>query len=469
MQSDTAIIRLRHASSCGIDSIKRVSGFMPARNIISLIDVLDLEANPRNSKMSSVTKDIQGSIESTPDLFPLMSKGILLAASNFEELERGRFKLQFEKRNVEGILDGGHNTLAIGSFILLQAFKAAGKTSPKQGDYAIWENFKKLWGENRELVDDYIDAIDNNPEKLIELGVSNLRFTVPVEILLPATNDYETISAFQNSLLDICTARNNNAQLAESTKANRAGLFESLRSILAEKNPTIAERISWKSNDGNSVDVRDLIALAWIPLSRTSLTSGNNPAAETPNPPTLYSGKATTLNRYIKLICDDRISTEGSGSVREIKNPEIISALKLACDMPALYDRIFEFFPDLYNEAGGKFGRISAVKGQTNGKDDYETPFGGKKVNTPVPKGFVYPLVWGLRSIIERDEETGCLKWAVNPYEFIESPAFREVVTKFSASFSQLNYDPQKVGKGKYNYTTVEDAVTLAKLKILAK
>lgn len=469
MQQDTAIVRLRNAAPCTVDSIKRVSGFMPARNLINIIDVLDLDANPRNSKMSAVTKDIQSSIENTPELFPLMSKGILLAASNYEELERGRFKLQFEKRNVEGILDGGHNTLAIGSFILLQAFKAAGMKSPRQGEYDVWHKFKALWNENRNLVDGYIDMIDNDLDELREIGCSDLRFTVPVEILLPASNDYETVAYFQDSLLDICTARNNNAQLVESTKANRAGLFESLRNILMEKDPVVANRISWKTNDGNSIDVRDLISLAWVPLSMTSLTSGENPVVETPNPPTLYSGKATALNRYIKLICDDSVSTEGSGSVREIKNSEVISALRLACDMPALYDRIFESFPSLYNEAGGKFGRISAVKGKINSKDEYETTFSGRTVGTPVPKGFVYPLVWGLRSIIERNEETGLLEWAFDPFEFIDGPEFREVVAKFSASFAQLNYDPQKVGKGKYNYTTVEDAVTLAKLKMRAK
>ena len=52
---------------------------MPAKYMVSLIDELDLDANPRSSKLGSVTDAIQKSIRSdessNENLFPLQVKG----------------------------------------------------------------------------------------------------------------------------------------------------------------------------------------------------------------------------------------------------------------------------------------------------------------------------------------------------------------------------------------------------------
>ena len=109
---------------------------MPAKYMASLIDELDLDANPRSSKLGSVTDAIQKSIRSdessNENLFPFKSKGILVATSYFEELDRSRFRLSFQRPDIEGILDGGHNTLDIGCYIYTEAEKALGKPAPSK-------------------------------------------------------------------------------------------------------------------------------------------------------------------------------------------------------------------------------------------------------------------------------------------------------------------------------------------------
>ncbi len=77
------------------------------------MDAATLEANPRTAKVGQITSDIRESIETTPDLFPFKTKGILVASANCKELERRRYHMTFENPAIEGILDGGHNTLAI--------------------------------------------------------------------------------------------------------------------------------------------------------------------------------------------------------------------------------------------------------------------------------------------------------------------------------------------------------------------
>lgn len=134
--STDIIVRFTDSYVQKLGDIKKVVGLMSPKSLIQIIDTLDLDANPRNSRLGSVTDAIQASIradELSPaqKLFPFKSKGILLASSSYEPLERGRYRLSFTPHDeVEGILDGGHNTLAIGSYILSEAELALGNRPP---------------------------------------------------------------------------------------------------------------------------------------------------------------------------------------------------------------------------------------------------------------------------------------------------------------------------------------------------
>ena len=85
--SNTTIIRLSQSFEQQIGRIVRIIGLMSPKFLVGLIDRLDLDANPRNSRLGSVTNAIQESIEKDESvgkkskLFPIKSKGILVAAS----------------------------------------------------------------------------------------------------------------------------------------------------------------------------------------------------------------------------------------------------------------------------------------------------------------------------------------------------------------------------------------------------
>ena len=61
--SNTTIIRLSQSFEQQIGLITRVIGLMSPKFLVGLIDQLDLDANPRNSRLGSVTNAIQESIE----------------------------------------------------------------------------------------------------------------------------------------------------------------------------------------------------------------------------------------------------------------------------------------------------------------------------------------------------------------------------------------------------------------------
>lgn len=468
--SDPIIVRLTQSASQEVGSIKRIVGLMPAKFLVPLIDELDLEANPRNSKLGGVTQAIQNSImedeeSTTGPLFPFKSKGILLASSAYEVLDRGRFALRFEDREVEGILDGGHNTLAIGAYILGNALRAAGSPLPRKSEIMIWQDFKQVWLSRKSEIASYIDRTRNDSETLKEKGISLLDFLIPVELLVPADqDDPEDVEHYRSALLEICDARNNNAELSRGTKADKEGLYDSFKALVTEQDPEFAATVSWKTNDGGIVSSRDLIALAWIPLSLISWVSeGPDKFMDAPSVTSIYSGKEKCLDKYCDLMLNDSITKVVGETRRELKDEQVESALKIAAVLPELFDRIYELFPACYNQQG-KFGKITAVKNMLNKRDTYLTPFYRRQVKKPVPSGYIYPLVSGLRAIMTRDDKTGRIEWTRDPLEFVDSESFANAVGQYCGVIQQSDYDPQKVGKGAFSYTAAENAIKLAAL-----
>ena len=98
-------------------------GFVAAQNLFPLFDNAGLAANPRSSRRNSVVADIINTLDATPELFRFKSKGILLGTAHYDELQRNRYRLRFDDPTIEGILDGGHNMLAIGLFVLREVME----------------------------------------------------------------------------------------------------------------------------------------------------------------------------------------------------------------------------------------------------------------------------------------------------------------------------------------------------------
>src|SRR5439155_218534 len=212
------------SSENSIAGIKRYTGFVRGRDLYGLFDHVSLEANPRAAKTGNVTRAILDSLSETPELFPFKSKGILIGTSTYEVLQRNRFELTFADPDSEGILDGGHNMLAIGIHML-----SAVADEKEIGRVTLWEDMKDLWDEHREELEAVKDQFD---------------FLVPVELLVPSDpEDLRAVQQFEMSVLDICAARNNNAQLTQETKSNKLGFYTEIRERL---DPTIASRVEWK-------------------------------------------------------------------------------------------------------------------------------------------------------------------------------------------------------------------------------
>ena len=97
--------------------IQRVTMPISPLNFIKLFHVADSKVNPRKAKINPVIRAIEETLNYYPELYYFYSKGILLSTLYFDLLDRNRVRLSFSNDEIEGIMDGGHNTFAIAKYI----------------------------------------------------------------------------------------------------------------------------------------------------------------------------------------------------------------------------------------------------------------------------------------------------------------------------------------------------------------
>lgn len=453
MNPSTLIIRFETVAEQAAGPVMRIVGFVKARELVPLFDAADLDANPRSAKAGPVTEGILESILETPEIFMFKTKGILIGSSCYERLQRSRYRLSFENIKIEGILDGGHNALAIGTHILV----AATQTESIKRQVKRWPEFKEAWVENREAIEALRKAKDDedgfDPEAL--------DFLVPVEILVPSdVDDEDVVAEFNSSLLQICSARNNNVELTTETKANKKGFYEILQNSLPSE---IGENVEWKTNDGGRIKVRDLIALSWIPLSSLDL-----PYIPRVAPQNVYRNKGECAKLFDELLADDRVSRPNDGEyTRIVFNKKIKSALAIAGEIPTLYDKIYMDFPYAYNNVDGRFGKINIVKMAKEMRSTPKSYFTGVDTEYSYPDGLIMPIVYGLQALMGLDED-GCVYWTHEPAEFLDNH-LETIVKKYRLVLDAFRFDPQKIGKNEGSYDLVVDAFKTELLRMSVK
>ena len=425
-------------------TIKRVIGFVRAKYVCDLLDCVNLEANPRAAKVNSVVNAILNELPADQGIFQYKTKGILLATSDYEPLDHRRYKITFNESDQEGLLDGGHNMLALGLYFLTCVDEGIIKK------IRFWDEMQEAWEKHREEVRAIQDQFD---------------FKLPVEILLPADlKDDANVGRFKDSLFSICAARNNNVELSLWTKENKKGFFAEIRKVMPKE---IDDRIEWKSNEwnasGSPISPRDIIALAWIPLTALNkagrLPKGN---AGTKNfdiaPYSIYSSKGKLSLEFDRLMDHLDVAGKPRNGQHELHNTSVNSAFKILAVLPELYDHIFLNMPSAYNSAtGGKFGGIGAVKYEAAKGKKFPSPYLRQPSDYGVPDGFIVPVLYGLISLMEV-EENGDVVWKTDPKAFLDKHLV-ELMKILRLAIDFANFDPQKVGKNPGSYELMSNQV----------
>lgn len=435
------IVELSAPFMCEKPVVDTIVGTLDAKNFAKLVDAADLKANPRDCRVGNITNDIITSLQKTPALFEHKTKGLLLACKACAPLERNRFRLDFSDPDLEGVLDGGHNLLAAALHILTVATENLDGPVRKVKN---WEDLTSAWSDHRADIENALDGFV---------------FRMPIEIK-HAKSGSEGEDQFDSSILDISQARNNNKELAQEAKSNKAGHYEYLRDAL---DPDIRDEVEWKTNSGGRIKVRDLVALSIIPLSKARVV--DDIPDVTISPVMIYSSKGKCLKTFESLMQHDAIA-ERVGSVQKLRHPEIKSALDLMRDLPRMFDWIYERFPDAYNKTSPGFGRIGSVRTYTPNKKAFDkrkhartqpkTRFYQTPVEFDYPDGFIIPIVWSLSELI--DSDGAAMRWKADPRSFFGS-VFPKLMSVYHDLIKMAGYDPQKVGKSAASYSLLSELV----------
>jgi hypothetical protein len=262
---------------------------------------------------------------------------------------------------------------------------------------------------------------------------------MPVEVIFPS-DDAGGYEYFQDKVLAINAARNNNAELTQATKANKMGFYEEIKGSLDKD---LIDHVEWKANSGGRIKAQDLVSLALIPLSK--LNHLKAPKRISQSPAVLFSSKGQCIQIYNDLMDENGVVKEVKGTIVAVVDPKVKSALSLMADMPGLFDLIYERLPEAYNAAGGRFGKIDSVK---IGK--FKTRFYRRPCGYSYGEGYIYPLLYGLTAIMK--VEGNEVRWSTDPGQFIKAH-FNGIMKSFYSMITGQNFDPAKVGKaaGAYN------------------
>uniref|UniRef100_A5WCW0 Abortive phage infection protein n=1 Tax=Psychrobacter sp. (strain PRwf-1) TaxID=349106 RepID=A5WCW0_PSYWF len=438
-------IKTEHHTTFSFEDINKVIGTLNPSNIAKLLDTIELTANPRKSKINKITNSIQETLELTPEYMVFKSKGLLLSTGDCQPLERGRFKMRVEDDVTDGLLDGGHNMLAIGMFFLKKYFEKNDTKEPVEyRRIRRWDDFLEVWSKYREDIGSVIEDLD---------------FLVPVELIYPAQGREDI---FSDKVFEISDARNNNHALTSGTKADHKGYFEALKDAL---DPILNEEVEWKDNDiDKTVKRNDIVSLALIPLIALQRNNRLDKDIRKINPTLIYNSKEKCVETYSLLI--EKYTNEDG----EVELPQVVvNAFKLMKDIPKFYDLIYKVFPDIYNSCQGSFGRISSVsqKKDKSGKvikGGYKTKFYNYKLDYKYPDAFMIPIIVSLNELIKIDGDE--VTWKIKNMEgFIENN-LKQHCGMLISTIKDNHYDSQSVGKSSAAYKGMEMELGLAEMKI---
>lgn len=428
----------------------RIIGTVPMKYLLPLFQHNALDPNPRSARVNRVTEEILRSLERTPELFHNKTKGVLIGSADYEPLQRNRYRVSFADSEVEGVLDGGHNMLAIGLHMLASIMEESHLRQIKS-----WDDLLNVWPDYEKELNKVKDDFD---------------ILVPIEILVPAGVEDEDIEAFNSALIEICAARNNNATLPREAAANKKGFYDEIRKQVPDE---LSDRVEWRPNtwededEKRPVKVRDLIALAWIPLNLLHQEK-SLPLDVSVSPQNIYRNKGECSKLFDNLMGHRAVTKKANGSKYKLIHPGVRSAFKVLSDLPELYDLIYEEFPEAYNSHSRRFRANPIVKlydpegrkaARASGKDISgftatlpRTPFLRREINAPssskpcsYPEGLIVPLIYGLQGLME--VRNGKVQWAIDdPAEFV-SNVLREIAGPYQLVLDMAKWDPQKIAK----------------------
>lgn len=474
--------------------LQKVIGLLSATSLANMMDGITLRPNPRSPNVNKITKAISHTLETNPELLQYKTKGIL-AAGKLTAHNGDVFEIDFSTPEYGGILDGGHNFLAIVRVMIIDAVRHK-YPSLKKEDKAIKKDVEKIkslrdlmdrWQTHRKVVKDMLASLAEftaSQRRQSKLACK-MSFGVPIEIISPSqgTTDIEV----KEIIHEISVARNNNVQLKEVAIAQHKGSYELLKHILPDG---INSMVQWKSGELQCpIAPTKVVPLALLPLKKleeagilsklaSAIRASNEDedVDETTFPPvklmSMYTSTAGCISVYSQVI--DAVANLKEFGDEEGIVDKVVDSLYVIHDLPRVWDAVECNFEELFSAAiTGNEKKYSDLSCNSKGPVKKETPARFYTMQIPKGKyaccsGFATPLFMSICSaFLAYDVDAQAVKWTVSADKIINELAVpsrkcRTMMREYVSFLKSFEYDPSKFGKSPLSYEALYNNVSFS-------
>jgi hypothetical protein len=235
--------------------------------------------------------------------------------------------------------------------------------------------------------------------------------------------------------IDIVEARNTSAQVKDQSLDELRGEFARIHNVLDGQ--SYGDRIAYAEmelrEDGSKkdIDIKEILSYL-ICFDGTHFDRRKHPIKA-------YSSKKSVLDHFIE------------------HKAEMEKLIPLLPDILKLENEIQLQLPTIYNDQGGKFGKVTGVEPVKGNMQATELPFIGKESDYRIPNAFIYPILAAFRPLVDCDGAT--CRWSSDPFAFFEKVKV-ELVTRVMEQAMEFR-NPTKMGKDNATWGRCYDLVML--------
>lgn len=239
---------------------------------------------------------------------------------------------------------------------------------------------------------------------------------------------------------EIAGGLNTSVQVQQMSLDELAGKFDWIQEEI--RGTSYEKKIAWRENEEGEFDARDIVSMLTcfnIELYPNAATGDNHPVSA-------FSSKAKVLRDY-----EDK-----TDSYRKLQ--------PVMKDILVLHDTINFESREIWNDQGGKFGKLNFVT--ECGREEFEFPFIGKTGEYRLTNGALFPLLGAFRWLVEEDPETGAFRWrgGFDAVLKLWRDAGEDLLRKTMQANNELGRNPNALGKSRNHWANLYAHVAMADL-----
>ena len=248
------------------------------------------------------------------------------------------------------------------------------------------------------------------------------------------------------SPVELAAARNTSVQVDLKSQEELRKSFETLKQVL--KPFPFEKRVAYHMNQHYDegiqvIDVREVITILNMFNQNLYPTTGQDGFATENQPIQSYTGKETSLKRFLN-----------QGKEQREKN--LTQMAPIVGDIFRLWDTVEREFPQMVKNTKHHYG-VKKYSKYNNGEIVGQTMFAQTDIKYLVPKGIIYPVVGAFRALITVDPETGFYSWKKDPFEVWSTLGERIAIM----IWDEKEENPEYIGKSRNLWTNLYKEVLL--------